>query len=91
MGTPFTLQDMLPYFTAAGHNLYAKSACVYISMMKTLQQNHPDIYRIFFEGYHVLRRSDRYWAGLITDLVIEQVLMRSVKTSLKLVSQLNLV
>lgn len=76
-----TLQDMLPYFAVAGHNLYAKSAYVCISMMQTLQQDHPDIYRIFLEGYHVLRRSDRYWAGLSTYLVIEQVLMRSVKTS----------
>ena len=31
------------------------------------------------EGYHV-RRSDRSWAGLSTDLIIEQVLMRSTKT-----------
>ncbi|CAC5362571.1 unnamed protein product [Mytilus coruscus] len=68
-----TLQDMLPYFAAAGHNVYAKSAYVYISMMQTLQQDHPDIYRIFLEGYHVFRRSDRYWAGLSTDLVIEEV------------------
>ena len=29
----------------------------------------------------VIRRSDRYWAGLSSDLVIEQVLMRSVKTT----------
>ena len=28
-----------------------------------------------------MRRSERYWAGLSTDLIIEQVLMRSVKTS----------
>ena len=27
------------------------------------------------------RRSDRFWGGLSTDLVIEQVLMRSLKTS----------
>ena len=33
------------------------------------------------EGYHVVRRSDAYWAGLSTDLVIEQELMRSVKTT----------
>ena len=49
--------------------------------MQKLQQDHPDIYKSFLEGYHVLRRSNRYWAGLSTDLVIEQVLMRSVKTS----------
>ena len=29
---------------------------------------------------HVIRRIDRYWAGLSSDLVIEQVLMRSMKT-----------
>lgn len=32
------------------------------------------------EGYHVVRRSDRLWAGLSTDLVIEQMLMGSLKT-----------
>ena len=30
---------------------------------------------------HVVRRSDNFWAGLSTDLIIEQVLMRSIKTS----------
>ena len=29
----------------------------------------------------MIRRSDRYWAGLSSDLVIEQVLMRSMKTN----------
>ena len=33
------------------------------------------------KGFHVIRRSDRFWAGLSSDLVIEQVLMRSVKSS----------
>ncbi len=42
--------------------------------------SHPDIHASFLNGYHVIRRSDRYWAGLSTDLVIEQVLMRSIKT-----------
>ena len=35
----------------------------------------------FLRGYHVIRRTDRYWDGLSSDLVIEQVLMRSLKTS----------
>ena len=30
--------------------------------------------------YHTIRRSERYWSGLWTDLVIEQVLMRSLKS-----------
>ena len=37
------------------------------------------VHDLFQAGYHVVRRSDRYWGALSTDLVIEQVLMRSVK------------
>ena len=36
---------------------------------------------ISMEGKHAVRRTDRYWSGLSTDLVIEQVLMRSVKST----------
>ncbi|CAC5381252.1 unnamed protein product [Mytilus coruscus] len=32
-------------------------------------------------SHHVIRRSDKFWAGLSSDLVIEQVLMRSLKTT----------
>ena len=32
------------------------------------------------EGYHVVRRIDMFWAGLSTDLFIEQVLIRNIKT-----------
>ncbi|KAG0726174.1 hypothetical protein GWK47_037121 [Chionoecetes opilio] len=49
--------------------------------MEGLPTSHPEVYQKFSEGFHVIRRSDRYWAGLSTDLVIEQVLMRSMKTS----------
>ena len=38
------------------------------------------MYTKYLEGYHAVRRSDRFWAGLSSDLVIEQVLMRSIKT-----------
>jgi len=38
------------------------------------------VYKSFQDGLHIVRRSDRYWAGLSTDLAIEQVLMSSVKT-----------
>ena len=31
------------------------------------------------EGYHAVRRSDRFWSGLWSDLVIEQNLMRFIK------------
>ncbi|PIK60313.1 hypothetical protein BSL78_02744 [Apostichopus japonicus] len=75
-----TVHDMLPYFAASGHALYAKCAYVYLQTMLNLPKTHPDVYRKFQEGYHVVRRSDRFWAGLSSDLIIEQVLMRSVKT-----------
>ena len=70
--------EMLPYFAASGHNLYAKSAYLYLQMMQGLKKHNPDVWKKFEDGFHVVRRSDRYWAGLSSDLVIEQVLMRSV-------------
>ena len=74
------VHDMLPYFAAAGHNPYAKSAYLYLQSMYDLQKEHPEVYTSFHNGLYVIRRSDRYWAGLSTDLAIEQVLMHSVKT-----------
>ncbi|KAG0726670.1 hypothetical protein GWK47_036077 [Chionoecetes opilio] len=75
------VRKMLPIFAAAGHILYAKSAYLYLQQMEGLPTSHPEVYQKFSEGFHVIRRSDRYWAGFSTDLVIEQVLMRSMKTS----------
>jgi len=65
------VHDMLPYFAAA---------YLYMQLMYDLQKEHPEVYTSFQDGLHVVRRSDRYWAGLSTDLAIKQVLMRSVKT-----------
>ncbi|KAL8621504.1 hypothetical protein ACOMHN_058265 [Nucella lapillus] len=65
----------------AGHHNYAKSARLYLQQMMTLKDTHPKVHQDYQEGHHVFRRSERYWAGLSQDLVIEQVLMRSLKTS----------
>jgi hypothetical protein len=54
--------------------IYAKNAVVHMLSGKAIARAVQD-------GLHVVRRSDRYWGGLSTDLVIEQVLMRSVKTT----------
>ena len=75
-----TVQDTLPYFAASGHSLYAKPVYVYLQIMLRLPDTHPDAHRKFMEGYHVVRRSDRFWAGLFPDRIIEQVLMRSITT-----------
>ncbi|WAR15718.1 hypothetical protein MAR_005823 [Mya arenaria] len=75
-----SLLEMLPFFAATGHNAYAKSTYIYLNKMLDLPTTHPQVYRNFMKGMHVIGRSDRYWAGLSTDLIIEQMLMRSVKT-----------
>ena len=72
------LQEMVPFLAAAGHNSYTKYLLLYLHRMSHLD---PSVSQIFEKGLHVVRRSDRYWAGLSSDLVIEQVLMRSLKTT----------
>jgi len=74
------MKMMLPYLAAAGHNNYTKSLHLHLQDMEKLPDLHPEVYEQFQRGCHVIRRSNRYWAGLSPDLVIEQVLMRSVKT-----------
>ena len=65
-----TVHEMLPFFTASGHNLYAKCAYLYLNQMAQLEREHPKVYADFQRGLHVIRRSNRYWAGLPADLVI---------------------
>ena len=60
---------LLNLFAATGHIHYAKSARLCVQEM-----------RKFVEEYHTVRRSDRQWAGLWTDIVIEQVQIRSLKS-----------
>ena len=72
---------MLPYFAASGHYHYQKSVYLYLQAMSQINMTHPGLYKHFMNGLHVIRTSDRLWAGLSPDLMIEQVLMRSLKTS----------
>ena len=69
-------KEMLNLFAATGHINYAKSARVYVQQITELQQRNPWLYNKFQEGFHAVRRSDRLWS----DLVIEQTLMKSIKT-----------
>lgn len=73
--------DCLPIFAAAGHYNYLKSAYFYVQEMSQLETRHPDVHDKFSRGFHVVRRSNQFWAGLSCDLVIEQTLMRSLKSS----------
>ena len=76
-----TVSEMVPYMAASGHNLCAKSATIYLQQIRNLGTQHPDIQQKVEAGYHAIRRSDRFWAGLSSDLISEQVLMRSMKSS----------
>ena len=74
------ISTCLPIFAAAGHPNYLKSAHLYLQKMHALQKDNPMVYQKFQSGFHVIRRSSQYWAGLGSDLVIEQTLMRSLKS-----------
>ena len=72
------LADALPIFAASGHYNSVKSGYLYLQRMLNLSTTHPEVYDAFInEGYAI--RSDRYWAGVAPDLIIEQVLMRTLK------------
>ena len=76
-----SLQKMINLFAATGHINYAKSARLYLQLMIDLPKTHPWLHqKLSVEGHHVIRRTDKSWAGLWPDLVIEQVLMRYLKS-----------
>ena len=75
------VSDCIPIFAAAGHYNYLKSAYFYLQDMTQLDINHPDVFRKFENGFHVIRHSNQSWAGLSSDLVIETTLMRSLNTT----------
>ena len=67
--------EMLNLFASTGHINYAKSARFYIQQMKSLQEDHPWLFEQFTKEEHAVKRSNHSWAGLWSDLVIEQALM----------------
>ena len=75
------LREMLPYFAASGHYLYAKSTYLYLQTMDELEHSNPKVYEMFLNGFHVVHRTEFNWSGLPPDLVIEQELMCSLKST----------
>ena len=62
----------LPLCATAGHPNYLKSARFYLQKMHTLEDENPEVHHNFQSGFHVIRGSSQYWAGLGSDRVIEQ-------------------
>ena len=71
---------LLNLFAATGHTHYATSGRLYVKEMCKLPWIHPWLHQKFVEGYHTVRRSERLWAGLRTDIVIKHIVMRSLKS-----------
>lgn len=73
---------MLPYFHASGHFFYAKSAHMYLQDMLDLKASMGEFeYKKFTtQSYFTIRRSHKFWSGVSSDMTVEQVLMRSIKT-----------
>ena len=77
-----SVKKMINMFPATGHINYAKCARLHLHDMLDLKNTHPWIYERFRGGgLHKIRRSDKYWAGILADLTIEQVMMRAIKTN----------
>ena len=67
------------YLQPLGTFIMLKVSGLHLHQMHGLPNNFPWLYKCFTEdGYHTIRRSDCRWAGHWTDLVIEQVMMRSI-------------
>ena len=77
------IREMIPYFHAAGHFPYAKSARLYLHKMETISEvMSPDDHRLFSDkGYFTIHRANDFWAGNFSDQTIEQFLMRMLKTT----------
>ena len=75
-----SVHKMLNLFAATGQNNYAKCGRLYLHTMYDLPETHPWLHDQFMtHGHHSVRRSDRYWAALSTDLIIKQVMMKAIK------------
>lgn len=75
-----TIKQMLPIFVASGHYNYAKSLRIYIQDMENLEKMMPpEEYEKFTDGGFTIRRTEKFWSGTWTDMVIEQSLMRTMK------------
>ena len=79
--TLVTMKSMINLFAATGQTNYARCLRLHLQLMLSLRDSHPQVYeKLAQQGAHVIRRSERYWASLSSNLIIEQVLMKSLKS-----------
>ena len=73
------LKSMQPYLAAAGHQQYAKAISLFPVEMMRMKKEEPENWTKLAKT-HVIRCSYSHWSGIATDLIIEQVLMCSLKS-----------
>ncbi|GBO46400.1 hypothetical protein AVEN_115503-1 [Araneus ventricosus] len=83
-------QQMIPFFHASGHFQYAKCTHLYVQDMLALATRHPDVIEKFVEKGHFTINSSPC-AGVWSDMVIEQTVMRSgrKRSQLSCISQMG--
>ena len=59
-----SISRMLNLFSVAGHLNYTKSTRIYLQLMLDLLNSHPWLHEKFLQSLFVVRRSNRYSAGL---------------------------
>ena len=62
-----TYTQMLPYFFAAGHVIYARYGLCYVREMERLPQ---EMWSYFMKGEHVMHHSAGLWNGIWSDMMI---------------------
>ncbi|GBM63930.1 hypothetical protein AVEN_131296-1 [Araneus ventricosus] len=74
---------IIPYFHASGHTLYAKSSHIYLQDMLNLKDifTSEEHQKFIEDGFFTMRRCNIYWSGTWSDMLIEQTLMRQMKSS----------
>lgn len=79
----FCVLSMLCVLHAAGHIHYAKSALIYLQKVSKLKSilSEEEWVRFVRLGFFTIRRTDKPFNGVWTDMTIEQVLMRAMKVS----------
>lgn len=80
-----TVREMLPVFHASGHFANAKCGQMYLQDAEALSQTMSvDEYYLYADqGYFTIRRSDKPWSGICSDMMIETTLNRFFGTDLR--------
>ena len=76
-----SISKMLNLLAATGHGNYSKCSRIYLQDMKMLPQTNPLLHSEFMKGNHSVRRTDKRWSGMSSDLAIETTQIRDAKAT----------